>query len=230
MRAYERSISNFSASLGSLTLPAASVSVTVIECSTCSAIAPQLRPKSRQRAERGIHRRALGRSRGGFSSKLHCLADARGRPLAFHLTVGEAADCKTYYILISLTEQAPQALLADKGYDPDAIRDDLASRKIKPVLHCRANRRVKIEYDRTLYKQRNVNRTDVWQTENQPRHCYSIGPTRRELHQHGSYCYRMILAQIRLRRLTFPSRRFDAKPERSLYRLSPTVIAKRLVD
>jgi len=42
----------------------------------------------------GIHRRALGRSRGGFTSKLHCLADARGRPLAFHLTVGETADCK----------------------------------------------------------------------------------------------------------------------------------------
>ncbi|WP_236020270.1 protein-disulfide reductase DsbD domain-containing protein [Brucella anthropi] len=55
-----------------------------------------------------------------------------------------------------LTEQAPQALLADKGYDADAIRDDLASRNIKPVIPGRANRRVKIEYDRTLYKQRNL--------------------------------------------------------------------------
>ena len=36
----------------------------------------------------GAHRRALGRSRGGFASKLHCLADARGRPVAFQLTVG----------------------------------------------------------------------------------------------------------------------------------------------
>ncbi|NKC48787.1 IS5 family transposase [Ochrobactrum anthropi ATCC 49188] len=105
---------------------------------------------------KGIHRRALGRSRGGFTSKLHCLADARGRPLAFHLTVGEAADCKAYDTLISLPEQAPQALLADKGYDADAIRDDLASRNIKPVIPGRANRRVKIEYDRTLYKQRNL--------------------------------------------------------------------------
>nr|WP_266065397.1 IS5 family transposase [Brucella intermedia] len=103
-----------------------------------------------------MHRRALGRSRGGFTSRLHCLADARGRPLAFHLTVGEAADCKAYDTLISLPEQAPQALLADKGYDADAIRDDLASRNIKPVIPGRANRRVKIEYDRTLYKQRNL--------------------------------------------------------------------------
>ncbi|MEJ5020981.1 IS5 family transposase [Ochrobactrum vermis] len=103
-----------------------------------------------------MHRRALGRSRGGFTSKLHCLADARGRPLAFHLTVGETADCKAYDTLISLPEQAPQALLADKGYDADAIRNDLASRNIEPVIPGRANRRVKIEYDRTLYKQRNL--------------------------------------------------------------------------
>ncbi|MCV9910461.1 IS5 family transposase [Brucella sp. HL-2] len=103
-----------------------------------------------------MHRRALGRSRGGFTSKLHCLADARERPLAFHLTVGETADCKAYGTLISLPEQAPQALLADKGYDADAIRNDLASRNIEPVIPGRANRRVKIEYDRTLYKQRNL--------------------------------------------------------------------------
>jgi transposase len=53
------------------------------------------------------------------------LADALGRPLAFHLTVGEAADCKAYDALIDLPERAPDALLADKGYDADAIRADL---------------------------------------------------------------------------------------------------------
>jgi hypothetical protein len=47
----------------------------------------------------GTYRRALGRSRGGFTSKLHCLADL-GRPVAFHLTGGEAADCKAYDALI----------------------------------------------------------------------------------------------------------------------------------
>ena len=39
--------------------------------------------------KRGTRRRALGLSRGGFTSELHCLADARGRPVAFHLTSGE---------------------------------------------------------------------------------------------------------------------------------------------
>ena len=65
--------------------------------------APQFAPTSRQRAEpqageakRRNHRRALGRSPGGSTSKLHYLADAFGRPFAFHLTVGEAAHCKAY--------------------------------------------------------------------------------------------------------------------------------------
>ena len=83
------------------------------------------------------------------------MADARGRPLAFHLTVGEAADCKAYNTLIVLPEQAPQAPLADKGYDANAIRADLASRDIQAVILGRSNRRVKIEHDRALCKQRN---------------------------------------------------------------------------
>jgi hypothetical protein len=58
-------------------------------------------PMSQQRRKRGIHQRALGRSRGGFTSKIHCLGDARGRPISFDLTPGEAADCKSYDTLIS---------------------------------------------------------------------------------------------------------------------------------
>ncbi|AXU20941.1 hypothetical protein C7W88_18220 (plasmid) [Novosphingobium sp. THN1] len=65
--------------------------------------------------KRGANRRAHGRSRGGSTSRLHCLADAHGRPLAFHVPVGEAADCKAYDALIGLPERAPDALLADKG-------------------------------------------------------------------------------------------------------------------
>ena len=54
-----------------------------------------------------------------------------------------------------MPERAPDALLADKGYDADAIRADLAERKIEAVIPGRSNRRVKIEHDRVLYKQCN---------------------------------------------------------------------------
>jgi transposase len=105
--------------------------------------------------KRGIHQRALGRSRGGFTSKIHCLADARGRPIAFDLTPGEAADCKAYDALIDLPERAPDALLADKAYDSDAIRDDLKARGIKAVIPPKSNRKVTIRYNKQLYRQRN---------------------------------------------------------------------------
>nr|WP_256215305.1 IS5 family transposase [Sphingobium sp. AP50] len=113
------------------------------------------RPRLGSGRKRGTHRRALGRSRGRFTSKLHCLADALGRPLAFLLTAGEAAERKAYDALIGLPEREPVALLADKGYDADVIRADLAERKIEAVIPGRSNRRVKIQHDRALYKQRN---------------------------------------------------------------------------
>lgn len=46
-------------------------------------------------------------------------------------------------------------MLADKGYDADAIRADLTERNIEAVIPERSNRRVKIEHDQALYKQRN---------------------------------------------------------------------------
>jgi hypothetical protein len=66
---------------------------------------------------------------GGGTSKLHCLADVLGRPVAFHLTVGKAAGCKANGSLIDVPGCAPNALFADKGYDADAIRADLAEQR-----------------------------------------------------------------------------------------------------
>lgn len=71
------------------------------------------------------------------------------------MTVGETADCKAYDALIDLPERAPDGFLADKGYDADAIRGDLAERNIVAVIPGRSSRRVKIEHNRALYRQRN---------------------------------------------------------------------------
>jgi transposase len=75
--------------------------------------------------------------------------------LAFHLTVGEAADFNSYHTLIALPEQAPNALLADQGYDADAIRTDLARHNIQAVIPDRSNRRIKIKHDQALCEERN---------------------------------------------------------------------------
>ena len=83
---------------------------------------------------------ALGRSRGGFTTKIHVRTDASGRPLAFELTGGQAHDVKGYDALIELCEAQPGKLLGDKGYDADAIRDDLAERGIEPVIPPKSHR------------------------------------------------------------------------------------------
>jgi len=122
---------------------------------TTTSTQPRFAPTSRQRAEKGDSSTSSWPSRGGFTSKVHCLGDAQGRPIAFHLTPGEAADCKSYDTLIDLPEQAPDALLADKAYDTDAIRADLKERGIKPVIPSKSNRTKTIRYNRKLYRERN---------------------------------------------------------------------------
>jgi transposase len=57
--------------------------------------------------------------------------------------------------LIALPERLPKALLADKGYDSNAIRDDLQARGIRPVIPPRSNRRTTLRWSKRLYRQRN---------------------------------------------------------------------------
>jgi len=66
------------------------------------------------------NQQALGRSRGGFSTKIHLRTDAKGRPLVFELTGGEAHEVKGYDTLMERCEAQPEKLLGDKGYDADA--------------------------------------------------------------------------------------------------------------
>lgn len=56
---------------------------------------------------------------------------------------------------MALPYAAPSALLADKGYDSDVIRDDLIARGIEPVIPGRRNRKEPIRYSRELYRLRN---------------------------------------------------------------------------
>lgn len=63
-----------------------------------------------------------------------------GRPIAFHLTSDEAADSRSYVMLMALPVGRLKALLADKGYDADAIRADLAGRRVTAVILGRSNR------------------------------------------------------------------------------------------
>src|SRR5579863_6722906 len=113
------------------------------------------RPCLGRRRKRGTREQAFGRSRGGFTCKVHCLSDATGLPLAFHLTGGEAADCTQFETLNALVDARPGYLIADKGYDSDTIRDSLREVGVRPVIPPRSNRKTPIRWNKSVYRQRN---------------------------------------------------------------------------
>jgi transposase len=96
---------------------------------------------------------ALGRSRGGLTTKIHLLCHGLGQPLDFLLTAGQAADCTQAIPLLS--DRTTNYVLADKGYDAEAIGQHIQARGAEPVIPPRAHRKSKREYNKTLYKQRN---------------------------------------------------------------------------
>src|SRR5205814_9139901 len=74
--------------------------------------------------KRGEHNQAIGRSRGGRTTKIHALTDACCRPIAFLLTGGQVADCIAADELLDRLLTA-EILHGDKGYDSDADRPPL---------------------------------------------------------------------------------------------------------
>jgi len=105
-------------------------------------------------ARGGQENEGLGRGCGGFSSKIHARVDALGMPLAFIITGGEQHDVVQAGNLVEPHSCA--YLLADRGYDSDAFRQNLIAKNAIPVIPGRKNRLHSIEYDRHIYKERNA--------------------------------------------------------------------------
>lgn len=74
--------------------------------------------------------------------------------MALSLTPGQAADITQAAPLLEQVE--PEAFLADKGYDADALIETLEERGITPVIPPKANRRVQRKTDFALYCERNL--------------------------------------------------------------------------
>ncbi len=97
---------------------------------------------------------SLGRSRGGFSTKLHLATDALGNALCFILTGGERNDITQAEQLI---ENFPaDHVIADKGYDAQAFVLKLRERNCAVVIPSRINHKVQRQIDLHLYKERHL--------------------------------------------------------------------------
>jgi transposase len=120
---------------------------------------PDDRLHSRQSAslgggrKRGEQKQAVGRSRGGRNTKIHALADAKGRLIAILLTGGEAHDCPVAERLIRRVKP-PKRMLGDKAYDSAELREELDERGTRPVIPNRSNRKQPYSFSKSLYKLR----------------------------------------------------------------------------
>ena len=102
----------------------------------------------------------MGRSRGGFGSKLHLLCDGNGAPLAALLTPGQAHESKSAEALVDAIRigrrRRPKLVAGDKGYSHDFVRRMLRRRRIKPLIPTRSDQPRDPRFDREAYKRRNV--------------------------------------------------------------------------
>jgi transposase len=95
----------------------------------------------------------LGRSRGGFGTKIHGVVNPLGHPVVLKVTGAEAADSPHLPDLIAGLQT--DAVLADKGYDSDANRAAVRAQGAEPCIPPRKNRKEAVVYDRHLYQERN---------------------------------------------------------------------------
>jgi transposase len=95
--------------------------------------------------KRGQDDQALGRSRGGFSTKIHLKVDG-----------GEASDSRNFEVLLDLgPDITPRAAITDKGYDAKANRDGARRRGICPLIPYKSNAVNRpVYFPKALYKAR----------------------------------------------------------------------------
>ena len=112
-------------------------------------------PALRERPQKGGQAaQALGRSRGGFSTKVHVSVDSLGNPLRFILTGGQQHDITQAEGLID--GYKGEYVLADKGYDSQGFRQHILEHGMTPVIPPRSNRKQPCDYDAHLYRERHL--------------------------------------------------------------------------
>ena len=107
-----------------------------------------------QLAHKKRGQQALGRSRGGFSCKIHITVDGLGNPLRFRLTAGQQHDITQAQALLEGFDF--ERLIADRGYAAEHFIEYLLERGIQTVIPPHQRAKVLREYDKWLYRERHL--------------------------------------------------------------------------
>jgi transposase len=107
---------------------------------------------------------ALGRSRGGFGTKVHLVCDSHGFIVAIHVTAGQAHESKAFEPTMAHRlfhhrrgqSRWPNQLAGDKGYSYPRIRRWCRRRRIEAVIPTRKDQPRDEHFDRATYRRRNI--------------------------------------------------------------------------
>jgi len=102
----------------------------------------------------GLGNQALGRSRGGISTKIHLISDAHGNPLDFLITPGQAHESRSAEAL--LCGWKAEYVLGDRAYDGDPVRKVIEAMGAEAVIPPHPCRKKPATYDCFLYKARHA--------------------------------------------------------------------------
>jgi len=113
--------------------------------------------KVHQHASGGVGGKAIngiGKTRGGWGTKIHAVVDGLGYPIDIKITEGQRNDCTQALEL--LRDKISENVIADTAYDTDEIRNFLEQTDRNAVIPNSANRSQKHSIDRHTYKERHL--------------------------------------------------------------------------
>lgn len=101
---------------------------------------------------------SLGRSRGGFGTKVHAAVSGLLLPVALLLSAGQKADVSYAKALLAEVPATAEVkvVIADKGYDSKAVVEAVEGRGAEAVIPSLSNRKEQRAYDKERYKDRNL--------------------------------------------------------------------------
>ncbi|MGY3292382.1 transposase [Bradyrhizobium sp. LM3.6] len=111
-------------------------------------------PPPRSGRKRGTQSQAIGRSKGGMTTKILALTDALGNLVRFVLLPGQRFD--TVGVPPLIEGLAFNALIADKAFDSNAIIAELEARGAKVVISQHPRRAQPLAIDKEMYKWRHL--------------------------------------------------------------------------
>ena len=148
----------------------------------------------RRRPKKDGEDQAIGRSRGGLTTKIHAIVDALGNPVALSLTPGQAPT--SHRRCRCSTRSSPKRSLADKGYDSDALVETLEERGITPVIPPKANRKAAAQNRLRPLSRAQPRRAVLQQAQAIPRDRHPLRQARQHVSLPASLLVCVLLAQL----------------------------------